>query len=459
MTWYRTLEEFAEKLSGMIWGPAMVAAMLFVGIWFTFRASGIQFLHFGTCLRCTVGSLLHGKKEKGSGGITKFQALSAALAGTMGTGNIVGVATALSMGGAGAVFWMWFSALFGMMTKYAETLLAVRFRKKDSAGQWVGGAMEYIEDGLGKRWLAGVFGVCCVFASLGMGNMTQANAIADAVQGIGAVSPWVTGVVLAAVLAMVIFGGLTRIASVTEKLIPALSVLYTLAALAVIVLHADRLPGVFAEIFKQAFSLSAAVGGAAGSGVRAAMRYGFSRGIFSNEAGLGSSGMVYAAAEDARPVEQGMWGIFEVFVDTVVVCTVTAAAILSSGVLTQGKTGAALTAAAFETVLGPVGSWFVSVSIVLFALASMLGWAYYGERGFCRLAGEKGAPLYRAVFLCAAAAGSAAKLELVWNLSEIFNGLMALPNLYAILCLSPVVVQETERWFGARPNRRKSKKY
>ncbi|MGI6261851.1 MAG: alanine/glycine:cation symporter family protein [Acutalibacteraceae bacterium] len=459
MNWYRTLEEFAEKLSGVIWGPAMVAGMLFVGIWFTLRAKGIQFLHFGTCLRCTIGSLMCGKKEKGSVGITKFQALSAALAGTMGTGNIVGVATALSMGGAGAVFWMWVSALFGMMTKYAETLLAVRFRKKNSEGQWVGGAMEYMEDGVGKKWLAGVFGVCCVFASLGMGNMTQANAIADAVQDACSVSPWVTGIVLAAVLAVIVFGGLTRIAAVTEKLIPALSILYTLAALAVIVLHAERLPRVFAEIFEQAFSVSAATGGAAGIGIRAAMRYGFSRGIFSNEAGLGSSGMVYAAAEDAKPVEQGMWGIFEVFVDTIVVCTVTAVAILSSGALAQGKTGAALTVAAFETVLGSVGSLFISASVLLFALASMLGWAYYGERGFCRLAGEKGAPLYRVVFIAAAVAGSAAKLELVWNLSEIFNGLMALPNLYAILCLTPVVVEETKHWFCAQPNRRKSKKY
>ena len=288
--------------------------------------------------------------------------------------------------------------------------------------------------------------------------MTQANAIADAVQDAAAVPPWMTGAVLAIVLALVVFGGLNRIAAVTEKLIPALSVLYTLGGIAVIVLHTDQVPRMLSEIFRQAFTVSAAVGGAAGTGIRAAMRYGFSRGIFSNEAGLGSSGMVYAAAEDAKPVEQGMWGIFEVFADTIVVCTVTAFAILSSGAAAQAKTGAALTVAAFETVLGQTGSLFISVSIVLFALASMLGWAYYGERGFCRFAGENGAVLYRFVFVAAAVAGCTAKLELVWNLSEIFNGLMALPNLYAILLLTPVVVEETNRWFAKRSRGRKTKK-
>lgn len=459
MEWYRTLEEIVQRVSGAIWGPGMVAAMLFVGVWFTAKAKGIQFFHFGKCMRCTVGTLLHEKKEKSTGGITKFQALSAALAGTMGTGNIVGVATALTMGGAGAVFWMWFSALFGMMTKYAETLLAVRFRKKDSQGCWVGGAMEYMEDGVGKKWLASVFGVCCIFASLGMGNMTQANAIADAVQDACAVPPWITGLVLAVILALVVFGGLSRIASVTEKLIPALSIIYTLGGLAVIIVHGEQLPRVITDIFHQAFSFSAVAGGAAGVGIRAAMRYGFSRGIFSNEAGLGSSGMVYAAADDAKPVEQGMWGIFEVFVDTIVVCTVTAFAILSSGALDAGKTGAALTVAAFETILGPVGSFFISISIVLFALASMLGWAYYGERGFCKLVGENNAILYRIIFVVCAVAGSAARLELVWNLSEIFNGLMALPNLYAIMVLSPIVVQETNHWFALESRRSKTKKH
>ena len=431
-----------QAVSGAIWGVPTVAVMMCIGAVLTVQNRFLQFRHTRLWLHETMGQALH--PEKRGAGITRAQALATALAGTMGVGNIAGVAAALSCGGPGALFWMWGSALFGMMIKYAETVLAVRYRRADGPHRWVGGPMEVLEDGLHCPALAICFAAFCVMASFGMGNMTQANAVAQAMQKGFHIAPAVSAACCAAVLAVVIFGGLGRIARVAEALIPALTVLYCVGGVAVIALHIDRLVPCLAQVVSEAFSLRAAAGGT----MAAAMRYGFSHGIFSNEAGLGSSAMVYAAAEDARPVEQGFWGIFEVFADTIVVCTITGFAILTSGVSLAGETGAALTIAAFETTFGRAGGQFIAASIALFAFASMLGWAYYGERGATRLGGS--IPVYRVLFAASALLGGVLRLELVWGISEIFNGLMSVPNLIAVVCLAPQVRAETDRWFAQR---------
>lgn len=435
--WMAAFQEWIQRVSGVVWGPVTVTIMMAIGLYFTVQNRFLQFRRPDLWLVGTVKQLFRREKHTGPG-ISKNQALATALAGTMGTGNIAGVATAMTLGGPGAVFWMWVSAGVGMMIKYAETVLAVRFRQKNPDGTWQGGAMEVMERGLGKPVLALVFAACCMMASLGMGNMAQGNAIAQSLHHAFDIPPRITAVVCAGLIALVICGGVKRIARVAEAAIPVLSVLYGLGGLAVILVHLDQLLPSLMAIVSGAFTGRAAVGGLAGTGIAAAMRHGFSAGIFSNEAGLGSSGMLYAAAEDAQPVEQGMWSIFEVFVDTMVVCTITALAILTSGVTDPALTGADLTIAAFATVFGPLGSGIIALAITLFAFASMIGWAYYGERSYCKLSGGRCGG-YRMLFIAAAALGCVMQLEMVWGLSEIFNGLMAVPNLMAVVLLAPLV--------------------
>lgn len=459
---YHFLNNGIQKLNGVLYGPIMIGIILAVGIYFSIKTHFFQFSKWNLWMKKTIlstGKRAKGKKEKG---ISQFQALATALAGTMGTGNIVGVATALVMGGPGAIFWMWLSAFVGMMTKYAETVLAVLYRRKNEKGQWIGGAMEYIERGLGKKWMASLFAVFCIFASFGMGNMTQANSIADAMASAFRVSPTVTGGVVVFLTALVIFGGISRIAKVSERIIPVLSIVYILGGLLVIAVHFPQVPNAIGWIFTSAFSFQAAAGGVGGYAIIAAMRYGVGRGIFSNEAGLGSSGMVYAAAENGNAAEQGMWGIFEVFADTVVVCSITALTILTSGAIDGGTTGAQLCASTFETIFGSAGTYFVSISIAIFAFASMIGWAYYGERGLSYLVGEKLSIIYKLLFLLFAYLGCISQLEFVWNLSEAFNGLMAIPNLIAVIALAPQVLDTTYRYLNERkimetPKSRKSK--
>lgn len=443
------LQEWVDRISGAIWGPVTVTVMLTIGAVLTVQNAFLQFRCIRLWLHATIGQVLRPRHANGT--ISRTQALATALAGTMGTGNIVGVAAALTMGGAGAVFWMWASAVFGMMIKYGETVLAVHFRRRERDG-WVGGTMEILETGLHRPRLALVFAVGCVLASFGMGNMAQANAISQAMLDAFGLSPIWCGIGCAALTGAVICGGLKRIATVAEKLIPALSFVYGLGGIFVIVRHANQLLPALIGIFGGAFTLRSAAGGIAGAGIAAAMRYGFSNGIFSNEAGLGSSSMVYAAADDAKPVEQGFWAIFEVFADTFVVCTITALAILTSGVSLTAQTGAALAIAAFETCFGAFGGRFIAISIALFAFASMIGWAYYGERGYVKMSGG-GWWLYRVLFVLAAYVGSVAQLELVWGISEIFNGWMAVPNLLALILLAPVIRAETNAYFAAPEHR------
>lgn len=445
------LHQWINNAGNVIWGPWTVAVLLGVGTLLTVQNHFLQFKYIRLWLNQTIGQLCK-RRVRGENGVTRAQALAAALAGTMGTGNIVGVATALSLGGAGTLFWMWVSALFGMMLKYAEVVLAVKFRCRDANGQWVGGAIEVITNGLNRPRMAGVFAVCCVAASLGMGNTVQANAIAQSVQSAFDVPSTVCGAVCAGVTALVIFGGFRRIARVAEAVIPVLSIAYTAGGIAVICKNIHCLVPMLCAVLRSAFSWQAAAGGAVGVTVAAAMRHGISTGIFSNEAGLGSSGMAYAAAENARPAEQGMWGIFEVFFDTIVVCSITALAILTSGVPIGEKTGAALTIAAFETLFGAWGGKFVATAVTLFAFASMLGWAYYGERAFVRLSGTANG--YRVLFVLMAYIGSVMQLELVWGMSELFNGFMMIPNLISIVLLAPTVRTETTAFLDSLKHER-----
>jgi len=436
-----------EKLSSLIWGPPMLVAFLGVGLYLSARSGFFQIFHVPTWFRETVLAAFRDKSVRKSGdgrAISQFQALSAALAACMGTGNIVGVATALCAGGPGAVFWMWLSALLGMMTACAENILGVQYRYRDKNGEWMGGAMVCMERGLGLKKTARLFCLFLILASFGIGNMTQANAISMALRDTWNIVPAATGIVVAALLGLVILGGIRRIASVAQALIPLMSAVFILASFWIIAANIRALPAVLGSICREAFRWKAAGGGAAGYGMAKAMRYGVARGVFSNEAGLGSSAIIHAAADVKRPATQGMWGILEVFLDTMLMCTVTALTILCSGSWQPGSalTGAALSAAAFESQMGPFGGVFVSLSVTVFAFATLIGWSYYGKRGAQYLFGERAAVPYLLLFLCAAFLGCVTRLDTVWTLSDSFNGLMAVPNLLAVTLLSGKAMQE-----------------
>lgn len=430
-----------HRINAVVWGPTMLILLIGTGIYFTLRTGFFQFTHFKSMLRVTLGGIFGGKKIKNRNGISPLQAVSTALAGTMGVGNITGVATAISLGGAGAIFWMWVSALFGMMTKYAEVALAVRFRSTDKTGAHYGGPMLYLSKGLGAPVLAWVFSVLCVAASFGIGNMTQANAISGAMLASFSVPVWVSGIISAVIVALIIVGGLRRIASITQLTIPLMSALYILFALVVIGKNITAVPDALSQIVQGAFNSRSALGGCGGYSIAQAMRYGFARGVFSNEAGLGSAPIAHAAADTDSAVQQGMWGMFEVFADTMVCCTLTALALLTTGVLELPLESGAMTSAAFSHSLGSLGGVFVSVSLVFFAISSMLGWCYYGEASLNYL--TRGSSLatwvYRYLFVLLIPIGAVTQLETVWSISDTLNGLMAVPNLIGILGLSGVV--------------------
>ncbi|MDD5952215.1 MAG: sodium:alanine symporter family protein [Oscillospiraceae bacterium] len=447
----------------VLWGWPVLLAILCAGIFYTVLLKGFQLRHLGLWMRNTFGSLFRRKKDGGSDrGITPFQSVSTALAGSIGTGNIVGVATAITLGGPGALFWMWVSALFGMMTIYGETVLGLRYRTKDTKGRWIGGAMYYLEYGVKKKWLGCIFAGACACAAIGMGNMTQSNAIADALLGSLSLPKVWTGILCAVVLAIVLMGGIRRIAAVTETIVPFMSLLYLGAGFVVLAVHWNNILPAFGQIFSGAFSFQSAAGGIGGYGIMAAMKSGLSRGIFTNEAGLGSSVMAHAAADTDEPCEQGMWGIFQVFLDTIVVCSVTGLCILSTGVLSTGLDGGALSSSAFETVFGVFGKHTMTVCVVFFAFATMLGWSYYGEcavrylcgtSAFCQRHVDKIILLYRLLYAVSAVAGSCLDLYVVWDFCGNFNGLMAIPNLYALFRLSPQVKKETQSYLRRKTGR------
>jgi AGCS family alanine or glycine:cation symporter len=388
-------------------------------------------------------------KQEGEGEITPFQALMTALSATIGTGNIAGVATAIYLGGPGAVFWMWVTAIFGMATKYGEAVLAVRYRETMPDGSYVGGPMYYIKNGLGKnwKWLGFLFAVFAAVAAFGIGNMVQSNSVARAVERAFSLPYWLTGLVLAGLVFSVVIGGLKRIAEVTERLVPFMAIIYVLGALVIIVANIGELFPAFGMIFSDAFTGTAAAGGFAGSAVAQAMRFGVARGVFSNEAGLGSAPIAHAAARTKDPVRQGIVGMLGTFIDTICVCTLTALLIIMTGAWTSGETGAELSQMAFNKGMPGLGDFVVGFGLIIFAFSTMLAWCYYGQVCFEYIFGLKGVTPYRLIYVVVIFIGAVVKLDFVWTFSDMMNGLMIVPNLIALLALSPIIFRITKTYF------------
>ncbi len=436
-------------LNGIVWGVPMLVLILGVGVFLTF---GLKLL---TISKIPFGfNLLWKGRIPGdtAGQISPFNALMTSLAATIGTGNIAGVATAIFLGGPGAVFWMWMTALVGMATKYAEAVLAVKYREKDERGHHVGGPMYYIRNGLGKKWswLAVCFALFAGIAGFGIGNMVQANSIANALQANFAIPEWLTGIVLVVLVGAVLLGGIHRISTVAGKLVPFMAVAYIGASAIVLILNAGAIPATFGLIFTHAFTPAAATGGFAGAAVWAAIRFGVARGVFSNEAGLGSAPIAHAAAQTKGPVSQGLVAMLGTFIDTIIVCTFTALAILSTGAWTSGETGAALTSKAFDIALPGLGGYIIAIALTVFAFTTILGWSYYCERSLQYLFGTKIIKPFRAVWSLAALVGATLKLGFVWLLADTLNAMMAVPNLIALALLSPIVFKITKEFFETR---------
>ena len=450
-----TIANINSVLNGFIWGVPAMVCIIGVGIWLSVRTNFIQIREFAHAIKVTIGRMFH-KGEAEEGSVTPFQAVCTALAGTIGTGNIAGVAGAIAIGGPGAVFWMWCSALLGMCTKFSEVTLAVHFREKNSEGDWVGGPMYYIKNGLGKNWhfLAYIYAVLGVLTVFGTGNATQVNTItaaidsalinfgaAEDVSGLGTVN-LIIGIIIAILIGLVLIGGLKRIGSVTEKLIPFMALLYIVLSLGVIVLNIKAVPGVFADIVRGAFTPSGVTGGVVGS-MFLSMKKGVSRGIFSNEAGLGTGSIAHAASDTKDPVQQGFFGVFEVFMDTIVVCTMTALVILTSGVnINYGQAaGAELTISGFTSTYGGWITILTAVAMCCFAFSTILGWGLYGTRCLEFLLGSKANRPFMVVYSLVAIIGATADLGLMWDIADTCNGFMVIPNLIALFLLSGTVVK------------------
>jgi alanine or glycine:cation symporter, AGCS family len=437
-------------LNGYVWGWPMIVLLLGTGVLLTVLTGAVQFRYLGFALVEVLGKLRQ-KKSDEPGSVSPFQAVATALASTVGVGNIAGVATAISIGGPGALFWLWVSGLLGMCTKFAEIVVALHYREVDSTGTMRGGAMYTLKNGLGLPWLGTVFAGLVAVAAFGIGNMVQANSVADSLRASFGITPAVTGIVLAIVTAVVILGGIRRIGEVTEILVPFMALLYIGGGIVILLRFAGAVPGAIALVFESAFSGAAATGGFAGATVMMALRYGVARGLFSNEAGLGSAPMVHAAARTDHPVRQGLYGIFEVFVDTLLVCTVTGLTILATGVWSSGATGAALAGEAFSVGLpGAAGNIVVTTSLVLFAFSTLIGWSYYGETGVVYLFGAGAAAPYRVLWLVFIYLGATGSLHLVWDIADTLNGLMAIPNLVSVLVSIPILMKLKREFFQKR---------
>lgn len=440
-----TLDAIVGKVGAFAWGPPMLILLVGTGFWLTFSLRGLQFTKLGHALYLALIKRKEDSDEPGD--ITHFQALMTALSATVGTGNIAGVATAIAVGGPGALFWMWITGLVGMATKYAEAVLAVKYRVVDENGEMSGGPMYYISRGLKLPWLGVIFAIFASIAAFGIGNMVQSNSVADAVEATFHIPTWITGVVLMICTAAVILGGIKSIGRVTSVLVPIMIVFYMAAALYIILINISGVPGALVFIVKQAFNPTAAAGGFAGATVMLAIRMGVARGVFSNESGLGSAPIAAAAAQTKHPVTQALVSMTQTFIDTLVVCTMTGLVLILTGAWSSGETGAKLTTIAFQSAM-PGGALIVTLGIVLFAYSTMLGWCYYGEKSIEYLFGIKSVLPYRIVFIMLIGVGAVAKLSLVWNISDTLNGLMALPNLIGLLMLTPVVVSETKQYFS-----------
>lgn len=441
------VQDFLGEVSGFLWGIPLIVLVVGAGIILALATGFIVYRRFGFIMKNTFG-VMFSRQVADEGGITPFQAVSTALAATVGTGNVVGVATAVAGGGPGAVFWMWLAAIFGMTTKFAEVTLAVAYRERNELGEFSGGPMYYIRNGLGINWLGKVFALFAALAAFGIGCMVQTNSIASAMQTTFNIAPWVTGLVVAILAAVVLIGGIKRIGSVTEKVVPFMAGIYILGALIILIANASAIPGAFASIFTEAFTPTAATGGFAGATVAMAIRFGVARGVFTNEAGLGSAPIAHAAATTDHPVRQGIWGAFEVFVDTILVCTMTALVLVASGIWTSGDlAGAQLTMAAFDQHL-PFGDLIVTFALILFPFTTILGWCYYGEKSAEYLVNSSKIIMpYRLLFVILAFVGAIGGLEFVWVLADVLNALMAVPNLIGVLALSGVVAKLAKQFF------------
>ncbi len=445
------LEDKLNIISSIIWGEYLLVPLLaIVGVYLTIGLRAMPWqklpLAFQTLWRGRTAT------PQSKGDISPFRALMTALSATIGTGNIAGVATAIYFGGPGAIFWMWTIALFGMATKYAEAVLAVSYRETDALGNYVGGPMYYIRNGLGEgwRWLAASFAFFAMIAAFGIGNMVQSNSVADEIQSSFNIPAWQSGFVMAILAALVIIGGVKRIAQVAAKLVPFMAVIYVVAAMVIIFLNIEKLPAAFLLIINSAFTGTAASGGFLGATIWMAVRWGFARGIFSNESGLGSAPIAHAAAQTNDPVKQGLIAMLGTFIDTLIVCSLTAFVIIITGAWTSGLQGAPMSALAFSTGLNGYGGYIVSFGLVLFAFTTIIAWSYYGERCASYLFGIKIIIYYRIVWIIAIFTGAVTKLEIVWAFADILNGLMALPNLIALLLLSPIVFSKTRQYFNKK---------
>lgn len=437
-------EALIGKIGAFAWGPPMLILLVGTGFWLTYALRGLQFTRLGHALYL---ALVKRKEETDEpGDITHFQALMTALSATVGTGNIAGVATAIAIGGPGALFWMWLTGLVGMATKYGEAVLAVKYREVDGNGQMSGGPMYYISKGLKLPWLGAVFAVFASVAAFGIGNMVQSNSVADAVLATFQVPTWITGLTLMVFTALVVIGGIKSIGRVTSVLVPVMIVFYMAACLIIIFMHIGGVPAALAMIVEEAFSPTSAVGGFAGSSVMLAIRMGVARGVFSNESGLGSAPIAAAAAQTRSPITQALVSMTQTFIDTLIVCTMTGLVLILTGVWSNGQNGAELTTTAFAAGI-PGGAYIVTIGLILFAYSTILGWCYYGEKSIEYLFGVKSVVVYRIVFVLFVGVGAVAKLSLVWNISDTLNGLMAIPNLIALILLTPVIVKETKRYF------------
>ncbi|MFC6673039.1 alanine/glycine:cation symporter family protein [Marinobacterium aestuariivivens] len=444
------IKSIIGEINGIVWGPMMLVLILGVGLFLSLGLRLMPILKLGTGFKLLWQGRKAAKDEESTGEISPFEALMTALSATVGTGNIAGVATAVFLGGPGALFWMWITALVGMATKYSEAVLAVKYREVDAEGNHVGGPMYYIKNGLGKGWAwlgmaFAIFGAC---AGFGIGNTVQSNSIASVMEANFGLPTWVSGVVAMVLVGAVLIGGIRRIGHVAGALVPVMAVSYIVAGLVVLAINAEQIPHAFNLIFTHAFSPIAAEGGFAGAAVWAAIRFGVARGIFSNEAGLGSAPIAHAAAQNKSPVRQGLVAMLGTFIDTIMICTITGLVIVTSGVWTGGESGAALTSAAFAAALPGVGNYLVAIALAIFAFTTIIGWSFYGERCVEYIFGVKAIAPYRVLWILAIPAGAVLSLDFIWLVADTLNAFMAIPNLIALALLSPVVFQITREFFA-----------
>ncbi|MCV6611738.1 MAG: sodium:alanine symporter family protein [Amphritea sp.] len=445
-----TLTNLIGAINSIVWGPMMLVLILGVGLFLMLGLRLMPILKLGTGFKLLFAGRNAKKGEENEGEISPFQALMTALSATVGTGNIAGVATAVFLGGPGALFWMWCTALVGMATKFSEAVLAVKYREVDEDGNHVGGPMYYIKNGLGSKWawLGTLFAIFGAVAAFGIGNTVQSNSVADVLHANFGINVWVTGVILMVLVGAVLIGGIKRIGHVAGALVPLMAIAYLLAGLTVLAINAEAIPAALDLVFTHAFTPTAAEGGFAGAAVWAAIRFGVARGVFSNEAGLGSAPIAHAAAQTKDPVRQGLVAMLGTFIDTIIICSITGLVIITSGEWTSGASGAALTSAAFAQALPGLGNYLVAISLAIFAFTTIIGWSFYGERCIEFLFGLKAIAPYRVLWIILVPVGAGVSLDFIWLVADTLNAMMAIPNLIALALLSPVVFRLTKEYFA-----------